>query len=209
MATQRLALFGGTFDPIHRGHTRVAEAALERIDAEKLIFVPARISPLKGFFPFASDSDRLRMIELAVAGHERFAVSDCELRRRAPSFTLDTVRQFQREYGPNTAIHWLLGADGVGDLVHWYKIEELIDECHLTTMRRPGYPAPDFDRFTPFWGPQRVAKLKADVIETPLIDISSTEVRRRLVAGEEVADMLHPDVIQYIRAHNLYRKTKP
>jgi nicotinate-nucleotide adenylyltransferase len=209
MVTTRIALFGGTFDPIHLGHTTVAEAAARQIDARKVIFVPAKLSPLKGFFPFARDADRLRMIELALAGNDLFTVSACELQRPAPSYTLDTVRQFQRDYGPQTSLHWLLGADGVGDLVHWYKIEELIDECHLTTMRRPGYPAPDIDRFEPLWGPQRVAKLKGDMIETPLVDISSTEVRKRLAAGQDAAGMLHPDVIEYIREHQLYRSARP
>lgn len=206
--TRRIALFGGTFDPIHVGHTTVADATARQLGAERVIFIPAKISPLKGFFPFASDTDRLKMIELAIASHELFAVSDCELKRPAPSYTLDTVRQFQRDYGPGTHIHWLIGADGVGDLMHWHKIQELIDECFLTTMRRPGYPAPDFDHFEPLWGPQRVAKLKRNVIETPLVDISSTEVRRRIAAGEDVAGMLHPDVIRYIRAHKLYRKAQ-
>ncbi len=209
MATRRIALFGGTFDPIHLGHTTVAQAAAQQIDAEKVIFVPAKISPLKGFFPFARDEDRLRMIELALVGNPLFAVSDSELKRPAPSYTLDTVRQFKLECGPETSIHWLIGADGVGDLVHWHKIQELIDECHLTTMRRPGYPQPDFDRFQPFWGARRVAKLKQDVIATPLVNISSTEVRRRLAAGDDVSGMLHPNVLQYIRVHNLYRKARP
>lgn len=207
--TRRIALFGGTFDPIHVGHTTVAQAAARELHAEKVIFIPAKISPLKGFFPFASDTDRLHMIQLAIAGHDLFDVSDCELQRPAPSYTLDTVRQFKQECGPETAIHWLIGADGIGDLVHWYKIQELIDECNLTTMRRPGYPVPDFDRFGPVWGPERVAKLKQNMIETPLIDVSSTEVRRRLIAGEDVTGMLHTDVIQYVRAHNLYRKVHP
>jgi nicotinate-nucleotide adenylyltransferase len=207
MVTQRIALFGGTFDPIHVGHTTVAAAAARQLGAAQVVFIPAKVSPLKGFFPLARDADRLRMIELALAGHAEFTVSDCELQRPAPSYTLDTVRQFQQQYGPETAIHWLIGADGIGDLVHWHKITELIDACHLTTMRRPGYPPPDFERFEPRWGPQRVAKLQQDVIETPLVDISSTEVRRRLAADEDVTGVLHPDVLQYIHTHHLYRKT--
>jgi nicotinate-nucleotide adenylyltransferase len=207
MTQRRIALFGGTFDPIHLGHTTVADAAAHGLRAERLIFIPAKLSPLKGFFPFARDEDRLRMIELAIAGRDTFTVSDCELQRPAPSYTLDTVRQFQREYGPDASIHWLLGADSVGDLVHWHRIEKLIDECHLTTMQRPGY-APDFDRFEAQWGPQRVARLKRDAIATPLVDISSTEVRRRLAAGEDVRGLLHPEVIQYIHERNLYRQTR-
>ena len=205
MVTRRIALFGGTFDPIHLGHTTVADAAARQIGAERVIFIPAKISPLKGFFPFARDDDRLKMIELAIADHASFAASDCELKRPAPSYTLDTVRQFQRDYGPGTQIHWLIGADGVGDLVHWHKVQELIDECFLTTMRRPGFPRPDFDRFEPRWGSQRVAKLKQNIIETPLVNVSSTEVRKRLAAGEDVTEVLHPDVLRYIRVHKLYR----
>jgi nicotinate-nucleotide adenylyltransferase len=207
MNPRHVALFGGTFDPIHLGHTRVAAAAAEQVGAEKVVFIPAKISPLKGFFPFARDEDRLHMIMLAIVGHAGFAVSDCELKRPAPSYTLDTVRQFQRDCGPETAIHWLLGADTVADLVHWHKVRELIDECYLTVMQRPGY-TPDFDRFEPLWGRGRVDKLKKNAIQTPLIDISSTEVRQRLAVGGDVSGMLHPDVIRYIREHNLYRQAR-
>jgi len=207
MTERRIALFGGTFDPIHFGHTGVAEAAAAQIDAEKLIFIPAKCSPLKGFFPRASDEDRLAMITLAIADHDNFAVSDCEVKRPAPSYTLDTVRRFKHEYGPKTSIHWLLGADSIEDLVHWYKVRELIDECSVTTMQRAGYARPDFDRFEPLWGPERLAKLKRNIVQTPLIDISSTEVRRRLAADEDVRGMLHPDVIEYTRRRGLYRQT--
>jgi nicotinate-nucleotide adenylyltransferase len=207
MKKKRIALFGGTFDPIHLGHTGVAAAAAEQIGAEKIIFIPARISPLKGFFPFAGDEERLHMIRLAIAGYPAFTISACELQRPAPSYTLDTVRQFQRDYGPETAIHWLLGADSIADLVHWHKVRELIDECYLTVMQRPGY-TPDLDRFEALWGRPRVDKLKENAISTPLIDISSTEVRKRLAVGGDVSGMLHPDVIRYIRQHNLYRKVR-
>lgn len=205
MTDRAIALFGGTFDPIHLGHTRVAEAAAGQIDAEKVVFIPAKCSPLKGFSPRAGDEDRLAMIALAITGHDSFEASDCELKRPAPSYTLDTVRLFKRKYGPETSIHWLLGADSVEDLVHWYKVRKLIDECHLTAMQRAGYAPPDFERFVPMWGPERVAKLRRDVVQTPLIDVSSTEVRRRLAAGEDVRGMIHPDVIEYIRQHGLYR----
>jgi len=146
---------------------------------------------------------------LAFASDENFAVCDGELKRPAPSYTLDTVQQFKRQYGPGTSIRWLLGADSVQDLVHWYKICELIDECDVTTMQRAGYAPPDFGQFEPLWGPERVERLKRNVIETPLIDVSSTEVRRRLAADEDVRGLLHPDVIDYIHCHGLYRQTGP
>ena len=209
MPERKIALFGGTFDPIHLGHCEVAGAAANEIKAEKVIFIPAKCSPLKGFAPTVSDEDRLRMITLTIADHKTFAVSNCELERPAPSFTLDTVRQFRREYGPNVSIHWLLGTDSVADLVYWHKIDDLIDECHLTTMQRAGYPPPNFDRLESAWGPRRVKMIRNNLVETPLIDISSTEIRRRLATGEDVSQMLHPDVIEYIRQRQLYQRKDP
>jgi nicotinate-nucleotide adenylyltransferase len=205
MAKRKIALFGGTFDPIHLGHTAVAEDAAERIGAEKIIFIPAKRSPLKGFLPKANDKHRLKMIALAIAGKKTFEVGDCELKKPAPSYTVETVRQYQAEYGGDTLIHWLIGADSIDDLGYWYKIVELIDTCILTTMYRAGCAPPDFTKFEPQWGPERVEKLRQNIIQTPLIDISSTEIRERLAAGVDVTDMLQPDVSEYIRKHGLYR----
>lgn len=206
MTTRTFALFGGTFDPIHLGHTAVAQSAGEQIHADRVIFIPARCSPLKGFLPLASDEDRLAMIRLAIQGHETFDVSDWELRRAAPSYTLDTVRYFQSLYGSETQLHWLIGADAVNDLIHWYKIDELIKACNLTIMYRGGYGVPTFDQYVSLWSPEKIEKLRMNVVQTPSIDISSTEVRRRLAAGEDVRDLLHPDVIAYIHQHGLYRR---
>ncbi len=206
MTRRNIALFGGTFDPIHLGHTRVAEAAAQQIEAERVVFIPAKCSPLKGFLPNATDEDRLRMIELAIRDNARFCVSDCELRRPAPSYTLDTVKYFQQEYGADTSLYWLLGADSVNDLLLWHRIEELIDACHLAVMVRGGYQKPSFDRHLEALGPERVEKLRGDVIETPAIEISSTEVRTRLADGQDVSDLLDPKVEQYIRQRGLYRR---
>jgi nicotinate-nucleotide adenylyltransferase len=210
MEKRKIALFGGTFDPIHLGHTRVAAEAAKHIGAEKIIFIPAKRSPLKGFTPWASDDDRFAMIALAIAGDRSFELSDYELKRPQPSYTLQTVRQFQTDYGGQAEIYWLVGADSVEDLPHWYGICELIDECNLTTMYRAGFEPPDFSKFKALWGPQRVEKLQRNVIETPLIDISSTEIRNRLAAGGDVTNMLHPAVADYIHEHGLYkRRVKP
>lgn len=206
MTKRKIALFGGTFDPIHLGHTQVAAAAAKQIEAEQVIFIPAKCSPLKGFFPHASDDDRLRMVELAIQGCEGFSASDCELRRPAPSYTLDTVRRFQQEYGEETSIYWLLGADSVDDLVLWHRIHELIDTCHLAVMVRAGYEAPSFDRHLAALGADRVEKLRRNVIQTPSIAISSTKVREHLAAGKDVCDMLCPQVWDYIQRRGLYKR---
>jgi nicotinate-nucleotide adenylyltransferase len=204
MSQRKTALFGGTFDPIHKGHIDVARSAFDIIGADRLIFVPARRSALKRELPVASGSDRLHMTRLAIAGIERFEVSNRELQRPAPSYTIDTVRHFQQEFGPNTEIYWLLGADSMGELPRWHKIQELIDTCFLTCMYRAGYEPPDFSCFADSLGAERVKKLRDNIIETPLIDISSTQIRARLAKGRGADDMLNSEVAEYIREKKLY-----
>ncbi len=205
MENRKIALFGGTFDPIHLGHTTVAADAAEHIGAERIIFIPAKRSPLKGFFPKAGDIDRLKMIALAIADNKDFQLSDCELQRPEPSYTLETVRQFQTKCGGETSIYWLIGADSIDELQLWHGTTELIDECSLSTMFRAGCKPPNFAKYEDIWGSERVEKLQRNVIKTSLIDISSTEIRDRIAAGDNVNDMVHPDVVDYIRKHGLYQ----
>jgi nicotinate-nucleotide adenylyltransferase len=210
MVKKKIALFGGTFDPVHLGHTAVAAVAAEHIGAEKVIFIPAKRSPLKDSFPEAGDGDRLAMITLAIADNEKFQVNDYELRKPEPSYTLETVRHFQVDYGGKSLIYWLIGADGIYELSRWYGIAELIDECNLCVMFRAGFEPPDFTKFKDVWGNARVEKLQRNIIQTPLIDISSTEIRNRLAADRDVTGMLAPQVADYIHEHNLYQqRAKP
>ncbi|MDD5327036.1 MAG: nicotinate (nicotinamide) nucleotide adenylyltransferase [Phycisphaerae bacterium] len=205
MIKKKIALFGGTFDPVHLGHTAVAAAAAEHIGAEKIVFIPAKRSPLKTSLPQVKDDDRLAMIALAIADDEKFLLSDYELRKTRPSYTLETVRYFQADYSGEALIYWLIGADSIDELSRWYGISELIDECNLSVMFRAGCKPPNFTKFEDIWGAARVEKLQKNIIQTPLIDISSTEIRNRLVAGGDVTDMLAPAVADYIREHGLYQ----
>lgn len=205
MSERKIVLFGGTFDPVHLGHTTVAAAAREHIGAQKIVFVPAKRSPLKDCSPEAGDDDRFAMIALAIAGREDFELSDYELKKAEPSYTLETVRRFQADYGGGAAICWLAGADVIDELPRWYRITELLDTCSLCVMYRAGCKPPDFARCAALWGPRRVEKLQKNIVPTPLIDISSTDIRNGLAAGRDVAHMLHPLVADYIREHNLYQ----
>ena len=205
MQTTKIALLGGTFDPIHLGHTEVAAAAAEHIGAQKVIFIPAKCSPLKRGLPQASDEHRMNMIGLAIKGNGGFELSEFELRKPGPSYTLETVRHFRAKYGADAAMYWLLGADSIDEMPHWHRITELIDECILSVMFRAGCERPTFSRFEPLWGRQRVEKLERNAIPTLLIDISSTEIRTRLAAGRDVSDMVAAEVADYIRKHHLYQ----
>lgn len=204
MSDKKIILFGGTFDPVHIGHTTVAASALQYTGAERLIFIPAKRSPLKGAMPRASDIDRLKMLKYALSGHENFEVSDYELNKPAPSYTLDTVRYFQSRFGSEYILFWLVGADSINDLVYWYGITDLIDECNLAMMYRADFDKPDFTGYEKKWGRNRVEKLQRNIVPAPLIDISSTKVRKKLAAGENVSQMLDNKVLSYIIEKGLY-----
>jgi nicotinate-nucleotide adenylyltransferase len=203
MFEKKIILFGGTFDPVHKGHTAVAKAAAECIGAEKVIFIPTKHSPLKDFLPKASDADRMKMIALAISENENFQISDYELKKPERSYTLQTVRHFTNQYA-GVSIYWLVGADSVDDLPLWYGIEELIDECNVSVMFRAGFDKPDFRKFMDLWGSDRIEKLQKNIIETPLIDISSTQIRKILSAGGNADEMLNAKVAQYIHRGRLY-----
>ncbi|MHC4194582.1 MAG: nicotinate-nucleotide adenylyltransferase [Planctomycetota bacterium] len=205
MKQRKAALFGGTFDPVHLGHVTVATYVAQYIGAEKIIFIPAKRSPLKNSLPVASDNHRIKMVSLATAENEIFQISDYELNRPAPTYTFQTVSHFQEKLGSDCSIYWLIGADCIDELPHWYRITDLIDRCNLSIMYRAGFKPPDFSRFAGLWDAGCVKKLQENVINTPFVDISSTGIRKRLAAGLEVTGMLHPAVEEYIRKHKLYR----
>jgi len=205
MAKIKIALFGGTFDPIHLGHTTVADAAARQIGAGKVVFIPAKRSPLKHLFPQANENHRYAMTALAISGNEKFELSDYELNSSWPNYTLETVRHFKDMLGRQAELYWLAGADSIVDFPHWYGITELIDECNLSVMYRGGFERPDFTKFVRLWGAERVDKLRRNIIETPLVDVSSTKLRSRIAEGKSIDDMAHPKVIEYIREHGLYR----
>ena len=203
-----MILFGGTFDPIHKGHTAVATFSLKYIGAEKIIFIPAKRSVLKALSPHAADADRLKMIFMAVAGNQNFEVSDYELTKPGASYTIETVKYFQEKFGNDTMLYWLVGADSVNDLPYWYKIIELLDTCELAIMYRDVFAAPDFSKFENTWGIERIQKLQRNIIPTPLVPISSTKIREAIAAGDDVSDMLAPKVADYIRQNCLYQPSR-
>jgi len=202
---KKLILFGGTFDPVHLGHITVAEHAVKKLCADEVVFIPAKRSPHKKVFPNATDACRYEMIKLAVDGIENFSVSDIELTRPDPSYTIDTVREFIKKYEGSVGLYWLIGADAICDLDKWHRIEELVDICSVCIMHRAGFDRPDLEPLKRSLSPDRVRKLESNVISTPLIDISSTEIRSRLALGEDIGNMVNKKVLSYILKHALYR----
>ena len=187
---ERVGLFGGSFDPIHLGHLILAQAALEELDLDRLIFIPASISPFKSHLaPPLSSANRLEMIRLAIEGEPQFSVDDRELYREGPSYTIDTVRSLMGDY-PGVRFLYLIGADNVHDLSAWHESEELKNLIDFAVFIRSGEGSSQTIGFP---------------VVRRRIDVSSTEIRERLAKGLSVRYLLPSPVYEYITTHRLYR----
>lgn len=198
-------LFGGSFDPLHCGHLIVARAAAEQLGAARVVLIPSAQPPHKLHVTRAPAAQRLELCRLATAGDPLFEVSDWELAQPGPNYTLLTVQHFRAQYGADAPLYWLLGQDSLGELHTWYEVGALAEACALVTAPRPGPPAPDFTALAALLSPAALNRLRAQVLATPLIDISATEIRRRVRAGLSVRYLVPDAVAEYIAAHRMYR----
>jgi len=185
-ALKKIAIYGGTFDPIHHGHLIVAREALEKLGTDEVIFIPARVSPLRKTAPVATDEIRLLMLQAAIEKEPGFAVDDCELRRAPPSYTIDTVEQIRRLKGLAT-VYCLIGEDNVGNLTNWRRFDDLEKLVRFVVLDRTGQQ------------PSHVYP----VIRRK-VDISATEIRKRVATGRSIRYFVPPAVEEIIRREKLY-----
>jgi len=203
-----IVLFGGTFDPVHNGHLIVARALAEQRGYERITLVPAASPPHKGAAE-ASGEDRLAMLRLAVAGEELFDICELELRRAGPSYTHDTLRELRGRHGGAANLHWVIGADMLEDLPNWYRGRDVVEMANLIVAVRPPW-----DRRLPaIWAnlasdfpSDWIQAVSKQVITVPLIDISSTEIRRRVAGGLSIQYLVPQTVEAYIAGHHLYHR---
>jgi nicotinate-nucleotide adenylyltransferase len=202
----RVALFGGSFDPVHVAHLILAECALEEARLERVIFVPARRSPHKTDADPAPDADRLQMLRLATEGNDRFDVSDLEMQRPQPSYTLTTVRQFRDRLGPQCRLCLLLGADSIRGLASWWRVRELLEEVEVVAFARPGAPLENLCVLESQLGAAAVERLRRGLIRAPLLEVSAAGIRESLRAGRSVRYLVPEPVLRHIRERGLYRQ---
>jgi nicotinate-nucleotide adenylyltransferase len=185
---KRIGIYGGSFDPIHHGHLILAREAREALDLEKVIFVPAAMSPFKTRAAAASGDMRLKMLRTAIEGEEGFTIDDCELRRPPPSWTIDTVLAIRkREAG--SEIYLLIGEDNVATLDRWRCFDELNGLVRFVVLDRTGSQTQrDY----------RIVRRK--------IDISATEIRKRVARGQSIRYLVPPAVEEIIQREKLYRE---
>jgi nicotinate-nucleotide adenylyltransferase len=206
-----VAVFGGTFDPVHFGHLRSALELLEALSLAQLRFMPAREPPHRGT-PAVSAEDRARMVELAIAGEARFACDRRELHRSGPSYSYDSLSELREELGASTPLCLVMGCDALLGLPGWYRWRELSELAHLLVIARPGWTMPDTGELAEFVR-ERAAKpeaLKAEpagrIISQTLRpqDISATAIRALLQSGQSARYLLPDSVLAYITERRLY-----
>lgn len=195
----RRLCFGGSFNPVHHGHLICARAAAEAQGFDRVILIPSALPPHKlQTTELASPHHRLEMCRRAVAGDPLFEVNDVELTRAGPSYTIDTVRELRRQGWDQVA--WLIGADMLSMLPKWRQPLDLMREAELVIMARPGW---SFD-----WKslPPEYQHLADHVVPpAPLLDISATDLRRRVAEGKSIRYLTTDSVCNYIRDNQLYR----
>src|SRR5438876_1376269 len=187
-ALKKIAIYGGTFDPVHHAHLILAREAIETLGLEKVILVPATISPLKKAAPVASGEVRLAMLRAAIKGEPEFEVDECELLRPPPSYTIDTVEEIRRREC-DAALYCLIGEDNIEQLPRWHRFTELEKMVRFIVLDRSGKQ--------PTHSYQLIHRR---------IDISATDIRRRVAQNESIHYLVPESVEEIIQRKKLYRE---
>ena len=195
---QRIALFGGTFDPVHLGHLIVAEQCREQAGLDQVWFVPAARPPHKQERTLTPFGQRGEMLALAVAGNSAFHVSEIEKDRPGPSYTADTLTELAERH-PDFELSFIMGSDSLPDLPLWHDPGRILELARLLVVARPDWPIRSLEELG--------GKVRAQVVQAPLIDISSRDLRRRVAEGRSIRYLVPRALEVYIREKQLYRGT--
>jgi nicotinate-nucleotide adenylyltransferase len=220
----RIAFFGGTFDPPHRGHIAIALAAITRLGLDQVLVAPVATQPLKGGYGHSSFEDRLAMVRLAVAGEPGLTASDVDapIPGGRPNYTFETLQRLRKQLQPTDELFCLVGADSFLTLKGWHRCAELLLFCDFIVAGRPGFSLDQINGVLPN-GVENAGEVReagfsrftlvgssgqsAELFLLPDLDqnISATEIRAALAEGSEPQTVLAPGVAEYIRSHALYR----
>lgn len=190
----KIGILGGTFDPIHKGHLALARYALKQFKLDRVFFIPAARPPhKKSSKPVASVKHRLAMVRCALRGSKHFKISELEIKRRGPSYTVDTLKAFRRKF-PTAKLFLILGQDSYAGLRHWKEPAKIVSFAHLLVAKRRGSAI--------------TKKIPAYVswLRMPFYIISSSQLREAIKKGEKIDDDLPTTVMRYIKTHHLYLK---
>jgi nicotinate-nucleotide adenylyltransferase len=198
-----IGVLGGTFDPIHSGHLIMAEEARLRLKLARVLFVPARQQWLKTGRNIASAAHRVEMVKLAIATNLNFEISAVDIDRPGPSYSVDTIAILQQQMGAGAKIFFLVGWDSLAELPQWKEPDRLIQLCKLVAVTRSGFSRPDLKALEPAVPGVTQSVVWLDIAP---VDISSTEIRKRVAQGLSIHGLVPEGVESYIKERKLYRQ---
>jgi len=198
----KLGVLGGTFDPVHNGHLAVAAEVLRELGLDEVLFVPAGNPWLKADMDISPAEHRVAMVRLAIAGTPQYSLSAIEVDRPGPTHTLDTLAELWRRLGSNDELYFVMGWDAFSKLPVWHAAGRIIQLCRLVAVPRPGARRPDL-------GALEVSipglSERVTLLDGPRVDISATDIRKRVSRGLSITGLVPPAVEAYIREQGLYR----
>ena len=198
----KIGLLGGTFDPVHLAHLAVADGVWTQLDLDRVAFIPAGEPWRKADHAIAIAEHRLAMLRLAIADSDHFEVSLVEVERPGPSYTVDTLEAIRADLPPEAELLLILGRDALFDLPNWKEPLRIVQLCRLAVVARPGYEERELAELEVL-APGLLERVI--FVEAPLLDISSTDIRRRVREGLSIRYLVPDAVAAYIREHGLYR----
>jgi nicotinate-nucleotide adenylyltransferase len=219
----RLGLLGGSFNPVHNGHLAIARQAREALGLDRILFIPTSHPPHKPTGSLAPAQDRYEMVRLAIASDPTLAISDVEIRRQGKSYSIDTIRLLQQEYGAQTQLFFLIGLDAFLDFPSWRDPLTLLTLCRFVILSRPGLSFRSLST-VPLLPPipftsladldaGRISRIEAPLgaqglicLKLPPCPISASDIRSRIRQGLPTANLLPPLVESYILQHHLYQE---
>ncbi len=194
----KIGIFGGTFNPIHIGHLIIAEHACEELELNKLLIIPAAIPPHKRGEIIIEGGHRLEMVKLAAKESPRFEVSDIELKKRGVSYSVETLRIIQARVKVLSEYYFIVGSDMVSDLNTWKEIDKLVDMCTFVVAVRPGFKKENWKKIGLNLPPDIREKVLRHTLENPMVEVSSTDIRRRIREGKSIRYMV-PKTVEELR----------
>lgn len=207
---------GGTFNPIHLGHLRIAEEVREYLNIDQILFIPTFMPPHKNNGSLISPEDRLEMVKLAIKDNPNFQVSDMEIKRGGRSYSIETLRALQKET-PNNEISFIAGTDSFNEITTWCEYEKLFELTNFIVVTRPGYPVKKIaevlpDKMARQWtyAPKKDAYVHNNgktvkYLKTTLMDISASDIRQIIKDERSIRYLMPQDVERYIVKKGLYR----
>jgi nicotinate-nucleotide adenylyltransferase len=197
----KIGVLGGTFDPVHRAHIRMAEAARKELDLAKVIIVPAGQPVMKPGDRVTPAAPRLEMLRLALTGRPYLKISRIEIERPGPSYTVDTLEALRKQYGAGAELYFILGWDSLAQLPDWREPQRIVAMCRLVAAPRPGFPRPALPALE-----EKIPGIsrKVTFLNKPNLDISATVIREKVRRGESIDDLVPAPVAAYIKKHRLY-----